>query len=126
MAATQRSVRTMKAITLDPDYKARQILHRFLTVLPGVQPTGSMGQPWEILSLARHVEPDVLFIDLSVVTGERYCAWIRELSRRREVVITSYFDDPVLDELRGYISDHLFKPVDFEELNQLINRLNLK
>jgi len=108
--------KTKSALILDPEFKAREILRRFLDVLPEVQVKGCFDRSYKVVKYARDIEPDVIFIALELIKDMDETEWVVELSKHTKIIVTAYYFDPLLEQLEEYTAGYLFKPIDLEEL----------
>lgn len=111
---------TKNALILDPEFKAREILRRFLDVLPEVQVKGCFDRPVKVVKYARDIEPDIVFIALELIKDMNEIEWLMELSKHTNIIITAYYFDPLLEQLEEYTAGYLFKPIDLEELKDKV------
>jgi len=109
-------------IILDPEFKAREILRRFVETFPEVEVNGCFDRPWKVVKYAKTLQPGWVFIDIDLVREVKGNIWIRELAKFTNIVLTAYCFDPLIEELQKYTAGCLFKPVDIEELKGLIMR----
>lgn len=114
-------LKTKRVIILDPEFKAREILRRFLETFPDVEVNGCFDRPRKVIKYARVLTPDILFVDLDLVKGMNSIDWLQELSKNTTILVTAYYYDPLIQELEKYTSGCLFKPVNIQELSEKIN-----
>ena len=116
----------MKAMIVDDDPKAIQLLCRQLERYDDVQVVGTARNAAEGLRLVDSKKPDVLFLDVEMpdMSGLDFLAEMDDRQGRDcDVVMCTAYDDYMLPSFRSNAFDFLLKPVGTEELDIVIRRL---
>jgi DNA-binding NarL/FixJ family response regulator len=122
MMNTLTTTKYQKIVILDPDFRAREILRRLMECIPTVEVKGCFDRPWKVLKYAKAGEVNVIFVDLQLIKELEAPNIIYEFSKNTRIIVTSYFFDPLIDQIQPWIAGYLFKPVDPEELRELITK----
>ena len=90
----------------------------------------------EIIAMAENVEqaveviskhkPDLVFLDIELQTGTGFEVLQRLNPLSFEVIFTTAFEHYALKAIKFSSIDYLLKPIDIEELQQAIQKVNLK
>jgi DNA-binding LytR/AlgR family response regulator len=120
MSTVLTKLKTKRVIILDPEFKAREILRRFIETFPGVEVNGCFDRPWKVVKYAKTLQPGWIFIDIELVKEMKGIIWLQKLATFTKIILTAYYFDPLIEELQKYSAGCLFKPVDIEELKEII------
>lgn len=118
----------MKAIIVDDNPKAIELLQRQLQRYDDVQVVGTANNAADGLRLAADKRPDVLFLDVEM-PGMSGLDFLEEMDGGRngspdcDVVMCTAYDDYMLPSFRGNAFDFLLKPVGPDELDVVVRRL---
>jgi two-component system, LytTR family, response regulator len=80
----------------------------------------------EILPMVKTLNPDLVFLDIQMPgkNGLEILKNISSLNEPPRIIMVTAYDQFVLDAIRKNAFDYLLKPLDPEEINQLIDRLD--
>jgi len=113
------------ALLVDDEAPARSELRYLLAEHADVQVAGEAAGAGEALELARHLEPDVVFLDVEMpgLTGVEAAPLVRERTDPPAVVFVTAHERYALDAFAVEAFDYLLKPVDPERLARVVERL---
>lgn len=113
----------------DENLIARNIKKSIEAENPSFKVTGMFSNGEDALSAIAEQPPEVVFTDISmpVMSGLELAARIHEsMSHIKIVIITGYADFEYVKEALHYdVEDYLLKPVNREELNKVLKKLEL-
>ncbi len=113
----------MKALIVDDEPIARQILREELELFPDVLVTGEAADGEEALRKIAALQPDVIFLDLQM-PGMSGFDVVRSLAGPRlpVVVIVTAFDEHAIEAFEAGAIDYLLKPVGEARLRTSVER----
>ncbi len=113
----------MKALIVDDEPIARQILREELELFPDVLVTGEAADGEEALRKIAALQPDVIFLDLQM-PGISGFDVVRSLAGPRlpVVVIVTAFDEHAIEAFEAGAIDYLLKPVGEARLRTSVER----
>ncbi len=112
----------MRALIVDDEAIARQVLREELELLPGVEVVGEAADGREALQKIAKLQPDLVFLDLQMplISGFEV---VRNLSAPVPiVVIVTAFDQHALEAFEAGAIDYLLKPVSEPRLRMAVTR----
>jgi len=114
-----------KAVILDDEARGSKLLNHKLEVFEDILEVSAIyNDPLKALMGINEIEPDVLFLDVEM-PGMNGFQFLEKLgSFDFEVIFTTAYDHYTLDALRLSAVDYLLKPVDQDDLQNAIVRLN--
>jgi two-component system, LytTR family, response regulator len=80
----------------------------------------------EVIPMIKTLNPDLVFLDIQM-PGKNGLEILKDISSLNEpprIIMVTAYDQFVLDAMRKNAFDYLLKPLDPEEINQLIDRLD--
>lgn len=117
----------MKAIVIDDEPLAREILRDYINEFPEME---CMAEFDSVLKASAWLETnsvDVIFLDIQMprLTGIQ---WLKSasLQNNASIVITSAYSDYVSDSYELLVSDYLLKPISFNRFYTCVERLREK
>jgi two-component system LytT family response regulator len=106
-----------KAILVDDEQKLRKVLQiKLERNCPEVNVVGTAENITEAFELIGKMEPEIVFLDISMPGGSGFDLLERFDSPDFEVIFVTGFNDYVLDALKVSAVDYLLKPVITEDL----------
>lgn len=109
-------------LIVDDEPLARQLICDHLAKVPGFEVVGECGNAMEAMNFLRSKkEVDLIFLDIQMpqVTGLDF---LRSLTRRPDVIITSAYREYALEGFDLDVVDYLLKPITFERFFKAISR----
>ncbi len=113
---------TTSCLIVDDEPLARQLIRDHLMKVPGFEVVGECGTAMEAMAFLRSkTEVHLLFLDIQMpqVTGLDF---LRSLSRRPQVIITTAYREYALEGFDLNVVDYLLKPVTFERFFKALSR----
>lgn len=113
----------IKAIIIDDEAKIRKVLEiKLERYCPQVQVTGMASNIRQGYQLIQRVQPDLVFLDISMPNGTGFDLLDRFREITFEIIFVTGYNDFVLDALRVSAVDYLLKPVQTEDLARAVGR----
>jgi two-component system LytT family response regulator len=114
----------LRAVILDDEIRGSTLLHRKLEAFgEELQVQAIFNDPAQALSKIGELKPDVLFLDVEM-PGMNGFQFLEKLgSFNFQVIFTTAYDTYTLEALRLSAVDYLVKPIDEDELQTAIVRL---
>lgn len=115
----------MRAIIIDDDKQAIDILTERLSAFADVEIVGTALKGSSGLKLVDELRPDVIFLDVEMpdMSGLDFLELMDTDSGECDVVMCTAYDDYMLPSFRSNAFDFLLKPVDPKELDIVMQRL---
>lgn len=117
----------LKAILVDDEQNSLQNLQqKILEFCPSIKVIATSQKPEEAISLIRHYNPDVIFLDIEMprISGFRMLEELHDINT--EIIFTTAYNHYAIDAIRISAFDYLVKPIAVEELQNAINRLMIQ
>ena len=117
----------IKAVLLDDEEKGTSLLyHKLAEFSEKLEVVAIFNEPEKALTAIKDLDIDVLFLDIEMpkINGFQFLELLGEFSF--EVIFVTAYDAYVLNALRNDALDYLMKPVEPEELETAINKLEKK
>jgi two-component system, LytTR family, response regulator len=115
----------MKAILMDDEPDAIIVLQILLKEQFNdlIEVVGTANNVIEGIKLANKVKPDIVFLDIELPHTNGF--EFTEIFSKREfsIVFVTAFPDYAIQAIRAKVDDYLIKPVDVDELSEVIHRL---
>lgn len=96
----------------------------------GCELTGEAADGAEAIAVVKEKNPDILIIDINlpILSGLKVIRQLKERQRNLDIIVISGYDDfkYCQEALKLQVVDYLLKPIDYEELGQVIRRLQIK
>ena len=123
--------RKINVMLIDDEMAIRNILKMTIPWEDyGMQIVGEAASGIEALNMIEDAEPDLLFVDIRMpfMDGLEFSKTILAQNPDLEVVILTAFDDFAYaqEAVRAQVTDFLVKPVDSEEIEKLLKKLQDK
>lgn len=114
---------TLTAILVDDESKARENLRTLLeTNVPEIKIAGEAHSVSTALEALAHTEPDILFLDINMPSGNGFSLLEKLEHIPFEVIFVTAHEQHALDAIRYSALDYLLKPVDVEDLRHAVAR----
>ncbi|MDA3853737.1 MAG: response regulator, partial [Bacteroidales bacterium] len=118
----------LKVIIADDEQDALQVLSNILIDSGKVNIIDLVSKPKRIEGLVYKHRPDVLFLDIEMpgFNGLELLENLREYNADLKIVLVTAYDKYVSEAIKHNVYSYLLKPVDRQELIQIIDRLYLQ
>lgn len=116
----------MKTIIIDDDPKAVKMLAEKLKPYEGLQLVGKALTGEKGIALLKNAKPDVVFLDVELpdMSGIYFLEQMNAVSNGQcRIVMYTGYEDYMLSSFRNKAFDFLLKPIDDNELGQVVQRL---
>lgn len=113
----------MRALVVDDETLARQLLVEQLEKIPNVEVVGQASNGFEAVKLAEELQPDVMFLDIQMpkLSGFEVLELLGE--RAPAVVFCTAYDEFALRAFEVHAVDYLLKPVEPARLAEAVTRV---
>lgn len=110
-----------KAILIDDEPLARQLVRTFLQAYPQVEVVAECGDGFEGFKAIQDLKPDLIFLDVQMpkVTGFEM---LELLDDAPSVIFTTAFDEYALKAFEAHAIDYLLKPIVIERFNKAVEK----
>ncbi len=112
----------MKALIIDDEAPARQILRHLLRDISEIEIIGEAQNGFEAMKMIRDQRPELIFLDIKMpkISGFELLEVLDEIPK---VIFTTAFDQYAIDAFEKGAVDYLLKPINKERLKKAINRV---
>jgi two-component system, LytTR family, response regulator len=112
----------MKAIIIDDEPLARQLLREYLSAHPDMEVVAECGDGFDGVKAIHHWQPDVVFLDIQMprMTGFEM---LEMLEHPPAIIFATAFDEYAVRAFDSKAVDYLLKPFSRERLQQALQRL---
>lgn len=118
----------IRALIVDDEQDARDILKRVLNRLEGIQIVGDASSADEGFEKILLLKPDIVFLDIQM-PGKDGFTLVRQLKKfetKTTVIFVTAFIEYAIDALKVAAFDYLLKPVELNDLKDTIQRYREK
>ncbi len=113
----------IKAIIIDDEPKSIKILSTMLQeYCPGISVLGVAQRAQDAVALVRQTEPDLVFLDIEMPSGNGFDILDQLRPINFEVIFVTAFNDYTLKAFRYSVLDYLLKPVSIMELQEAVQK----
>lgn len=114
----------LKAILIDDESRARRSLNELLTgFCEGVEVIGEAPNADEAFEMILERKPDVIFLDIQMPQQTGFDLLKRFDTFSFHVIITTAYDQYMLEAIRHNAFDYLLKPIDLDDLRAALERV---
>ena len=116
----------INAVLIDDEVQSRQTLRIILDDY--CKQVCIIGEAESVLSgytLLRHVQPDVVFLDVHMADGTGFDLLRKFPNPSFQVIFTTAFDDFAIKAFQVNAIDYLLKPIDIDELLRAVGKIKL-
>jgi len=112
---------TYKCYIVDDEPLALKVIEQHLSKFPGFVVAGKSTDPIEALAELKHLQPDLLFIDIQMpeITGLEF---IESIQTKPDVVITTAYREFAVQAFDLNALDYLVKPISFKRFVKTIDK----
>ncbi|HTQ28886.1 MAG TPA: LytTR family DNA-binding domain-containing protein [Puia sp.] len=112
----------MKAIIIDDEPLARQIIREYLQTHPGIELVQECNDGFEGVKAIQQFQPDLIFLDIQMpkINGFEMLELIEEPPA---VIFTTAFDDFAIRAFESHAVDYLLKPFSKERFDKAVQKL---
>jgi two-component system LytT family response regulator len=113
----------IKALIIDDEAKARNILQHYLTsVHAEVGDIRQAGSVDEALRMVTESAPDLVFLDIEMPNKNGFEFLVESKDPTFDVIFTTAYNQYAIQAIRFSALDYLLKPIDPDELQSALNR----
>jgi len=117
----------MKALIIEDEQKSREMLSEILKkYYPQIAILGLAKNVAEAVELIEKTKPNLLFLDISMPDGTGFDVLEKTLGHHFDIIFTTATDKHALKAIKYSACDYLLKPIDLDELQDAINRVEKK
>jgi two-component system LytT family response regulator len=110
----------IKAVIVDDEPLARQIVKEYLMAFPQISMAGECGDGFEALKVIQKEQPDLIFLDVQMPKINGF-ELLELLDKKPQVIFTTAFDEYALMAFEKNALDYLLKPFSSERFEKAIN-----
>lgn len=116
--------RLIRALIVDDEEGAREIMERLLLRIPGVEIAGKASSADEALEMAVNCQPDIVFLDVRMPekNGFQLADYLQKYMFNTTVVFVTAHAEFAINAVKISAFDYLLKPVMMAELQETILR----
>ncbi|TCJ03805.1 response regulator [Cytobacillus praedii] len=116
----------LKAILVDDEILALDLLEAMLKENGGVDIIGKFTNPIEGLEIIDHLKPDIVFLDIEMqeMNGIKLAEKLEKLAGQAEIVFVTAYDQYALEAFNVQAADYILKPIDKDRLNRTVQRVS--
>src|SRR5262245_51892746 len=111
---------TLRAIVVDDEPLARQILREYLSELPGVEVVAECANGFDAVRCVGELSPDLVFLDIQMPKLDGFDV-LELIGPDVAVIFVTAFDQHALKAFEIHALDYLLKPVSRERLSDAVS-----
>jgi two-component system LytT family response regulator len=113
----------IKALLVDDEAKARNILHYFLTnLVPEVGEVQHAESVEAALQVLQHFTPDIVFLDIEMPNQNGFDFLLQLKDPSFDIIFTTAYNQYAIQAIRFSALDYLLKPIDADELRGAVDK----
>ena len=119
--------RSVKAIIVDDESKARFVLKSMLEILnANVEVVAEAASVSNAIAIYNKIKPDVMFLDVEIKEGNAFdiLSQLKEISAK--IIFITAYDKYAVQAFQYAAVDYLLKPIDVNDLKRALSRLEQK
>ncbi len=117
----------MNAIIIEDELRSREFLKTLIDeYCPQVTVTGMASSVDEAVNLIDSEKPGLIFLDIEMHKGTGFDVLQRVKERNFHVIFTTAYDHYAIRAIKFSAVDYLLKPIDVEELQQAVQKVEEK
>lgn len=112
---------TIKAIIVDDEPLARDVLHTYISKMPEIELVAQCESAIEANDILKREEIHLMFLDIQMpqISGIDF---LKSLSNPPQVIFTTAYPDYALDGFELDAVDYLLKPISFDRFMKAVNK----
>ncbi len=116
---------TIKAIIVEDEKPARDLVKNYLESIPDLELVGEFDNGFDGLKAINELKPDVIFLDVQMpkLTGFEM---LEVLEHKPEVIFTTAYDQYAINAFEQNAVDYLLKPFSKQRFEEAIDKLKVK
>jgi len=111
----------IRAVIIDDEPLARQVIREFLENHPEVEITGETGNPLKALEIIRVEKPDLLFLDIQMPEMNGF-ELLDQLTNPPTIIFCTAYDEFAIKAFEANAIDYLLKPFDQERFDRALEK----
>ncbi len=118
-------IEKLRVVIADDESPAREGLRYFLDQIPGVEIVAEASNGKEALETIAKFGPDLAFLDIRMpgFDGIEVAQHLKNMEERPQVVFVTAYNKYALKAFESWALDYLLKPVDFNRLREVVERV---
>ncbi len=117
----------MNAIIVEDEPRSREFLKNMVQeYCPQVTIAGTASSVEEAVATIETIKPSLVFLDIEMHTGTGFDVLQQVKQRNFQVIFTTAYDHYAIQAIKFSAVDYLLKPIDVEELQQAVKKVEEK
>ncbi len=117
----------MNAIIVEDEPRSREFLKNMVQeYCPHVTIAGTASSVEEAVATIETIKPSLVFLDIEMHTGTGFDVLQQVKQRNFQVIFTTAYDHYAIQAIKFSAVDYLLKPIDVEELQQAVKKVEEK
>lgn len=117
----------LKTILVDDEPLSLSMLEEMLgKYCPSLVITGKASDAQQAAAIIEAQSPDVVFLDIEMPYGNAFDLLDKMAEIRFEIIFVTAYSNYAIKAFKYAATDYLLKPLNFEELQQAVNRIHIK
>ena len=117
----------MNAIIVEDEPRSREFLKNMVQEFcPQVVVAGTAASVEEAVAMIESVKPSLVFLDIEMHTGTGFDVLQKVKQKNFHVIFTTAYDHYAIQAIKFSAVDYLLKPIDVEELQQAVKKVEEK
>jgi two-component system LytT family response regulator len=112
----------MRTIIIEDELLTRNMIINYVKANPYLEFIGDAGTVSEGIILANACKPDLLLLDIQLKDGMSF-EILEKIKYKTKVIFITAYQEFALKALKLGALDYILKPIDFNELNQIIEKI---
>ncbi len=113
----------IKALIIDDEQKARNILHHFIThFIPEIHQVEQADSVDVAMEILKNFQPDIVFLDVEMPHKNGFDFLIQVKDSAFDVIFTTAYNQYAIQAIRFSALDYLLKPIDSDDLTAAVQR----
>lgn len=114
----------IKVLIIDDEYNSCNLIGKLLKTFPDVEVLGFAGDADEGIKLVLEMQPDLLFLDISMPgkDGLDMANELRSMGKLPDIIFVTAFDQYAIQAFKVCAFDYLLKPIDINDLEASLVR----